>query len=78
MPPIVRIVQEDIDVVSREIDSDIFPRREREERPVGSINALAAQRHAFQMRPLVDDNFVINLTRRDEKRACLTNTKLVS
>jgi len=43
MPPIVRIVQEDIDVVSRrEIDSNIFPRREREERPVGSINVLAA------------------------------------
>ena len=43
-PPIVRIAQDDIDVVAcGKIDSDIFPRRQGEERPIGSINVLAAQ-----------------------------------
>src|SRR5205823_13351732 len=44
LPPVVRIAQDDIDIVPRsEIDADVFPGREGEERAVGSVDVLAAQ-----------------------------------
>src|SRR5213595_624750 len=42
--PVVRIAHDDIDIVPRgEIDPDIFPGRQGEERTVTSINVLAAE-----------------------------------
>src|SRR5438067_4183523 len=42
--PVVWIAQDDIDIVPRsEIDADVFPGREGEERAVGSVDVLAAQ-----------------------------------
>src|SRR2546423_4547502 len=44
LPPIVRIAYDNIDVrARREIDSDIFPRRQGEERTVTSIDVLAPE-----------------------------------
>src|SRR4051812_23651283 len=44
LPPIVRIVQHDVHVRSRrEIEADIFPRRQPEEWTVTAVNVLAAE-----------------------------------
>src|SRR3977135_4567245 len=43
-PPVVRIVQDDIDVYARrKIDPNIFPRRQGKERTVTSVDVLAPE-----------------------------------